>query len=229
MFGSTRGTTAGLSRRRWVGALVAAVLTAVCLGATGQSSTAAAYPGPGTVSGDTGVHDPSMVGPRVALAAGDTTGRLVDAAAAMGELRAAVSALSELDLPPDEILARLHDLTSRFARAPRGPDSEESPDQTWPATCVYAVYDPVTRSCSMAAAGHPPPALVMPDDDVELIDITPGPPLARASASTPSPNAPCPWAAPSPSTTPDGAGAARPRHIPPDELRRVVAAHSSLR
>ena len=31
------------------------------------------------------------------------------------------------------------------------------------ATCLYAVYDPVSRRCAMARAGHPPPALVAPD------------------------------------------------------------------
>ncbi|WP_316743325.1 SpoIIE family protein phosphatase [Streptomyces sp. MK7] len=173
-----------------------------------------------------------LSGSRVALAAGDTTGRFVDAAAAMGELRAAVTALSELDLPPDEILARLHDLTSRFARAPRGPDPEESPDQTWPATCVYAVYDPVARSCSLAAAAHPPPALVLPDGDVELIDIAAGPPLGQGVGEYPVTERTLPVGSTlafyNPALLPDGAGA-RPRHIPLDELHRVVAAHSSLR
>ena len=36
------------------------------------------------------------------------------------------------------------------------------------ATCLYAVYDPVSRRCTMARAGHPPPALVAPDGTVAL-------------------------------------------------------------
>ncbi|MFE5485801.1 SpoIIE family protein phosphatase [Streptomyces sp. NPDC056527] len=45
------------------------------------------------------------------------------------------------------------------------------------ATCLYAVYDPVTRQCSLARAGHPPPALVTPDGTVDILDLPPGPPL----------------------------------------------------
>ncbi|MEU9860155.1 SpoIIE family protein phosphatase [Streptomyces sp. NPDC047971] len=45
------------------------------------------------------------------------------------------------------------------------------------ATCLYAVYDPVTRQCSLARAGHPPPALVAPDGTVEILDLPHGPPL----------------------------------------------------
>ncbi|WP_449350025.1 PP2C family protein-serine/threonine phosphatase [Streptomyces shaanxiensis] len=45
------------------------------------------------------------------------------------------------------------------------------------ATCVYAVYDPVSRSCTMARAGHPPPAVVTPDGEVRFLDLPAGPPL----------------------------------------------------
>ncbi|MGW5698267.1 SpoIIE family protein phosphatase, partial [Streptomyces asiaticus] len=45
------------------------------------------------------------------------------------------------------------------------------------ATCLYAIYDPVTRRCTMARAGHPPPALVRPDGSVEFLDLPAGPPL----------------------------------------------------
>jgi arabinan endo-1,5-alpha-L-arabinosidase len=52
------GTVSG----RWAGALITAVLTAACIGAAGPSFAAApAYPNPGTVTGDIGVHDPSVV------------------------------------------------------------------------------------------------------------------------------------------------------------------------
>uniref|UniRef100_UPI002810A6CE serine/threonine-protein phosphatase n=1 Tax=Streptomyces alfalfae TaxID=1642299 RepID=UPI002810A6CE len=45
------------------------------------------------------------------------------------------------------------------------------------ATCLYAIYDPVSRGCSVARAGHPPPALVHPDGRVEFVDVPAGPPL----------------------------------------------------
>ncbi|MCL6738306.1 ATP-binding SpoIIE family protein phosphatase [Streptomyces neyagawaensis] len=45
------------------------------------------------------------------------------------------------------------------------------------ATCVYAVYDPVSRSCTLARAGHVLPVLVTPDGVVDVLDLPPGPPL----------------------------------------------------
>ncbi|MDY0815061.1 SpoIIE family protein phosphatase [Kitasatospora purpeofusca] len=52
-------------------------------------------------------------------------------------------------------------------------------EQTVPfgATCVYAVYDPVSRRCAMASAGHPPPAVAAPDGRVTYVPLRPGPPL----------------------------------------------------
>ncbi|MEU2632497.1 ATP-binding SpoIIE family protein phosphatase, partial [Kitasatospora sp. NPDC007106] len=41
----------------------------------------------------------------------------------------------------------------------------------------YAVYDPVTRACTIASAGHPPPAVAGPDGTVHFLPVTPGPPL----------------------------------------------------
>jgi serine phosphatase RsbU (regulator of sigma subunit) len=37
------------------------------------------------------------------------------------------------------------------------------------ATCLYAVYDPVTRRCAMASAGHPPPVVVTPGGTVAAL------------------------------------------------------------
>src|SRR5256714_7849074 len=45
------------------------------------------------------------------------------------------------------------------------------------ATCLYVVYDPVTGLCSMAAAGHPSPAVVARDGSVRFLDLPTGPPL----------------------------------------------------
>ncbi|MGW2786148.1 SpoIIE family protein phosphatase [Streptomyces populi] len=124
----------------------------------------------------------SLSGARVALVAGDTTTE-ADAAdpTAMGELRAAIEALSDLDLPPDEILERLHDLASRPQPVPAGTPGLPAPD-TVPASCLYVVYDPVTRLCTAASAGHPGPVLVHPGGDVEALDIDPGPPLGQGIA-----------------------------------------------
>ncbi|MEU6573451.1 SpoIIE family protein phosphatase [Streptomyces sp. NPDC046805] len=110
-----------------------------------------------------------LSGARVALVVGDVTGHGLHAAAVMGRLRTAVHTLADLDLDPDEVLTQLDDLVVRL--------TEEDPDCEG-ATCLYAVYDPISRSCTFARAGHPPPALVSPDGAVEFLDaIPPGPPL----------------------------------------------------
>ncbi|RAG81708.1 PAS sensor protein, partial [Streptacidiphilus pinicola] len=45
------------------------------------------------------------------------------------------------------------------------------------ATCLYAVYDPIARRVALARAGHPVPAVRLPDGDVEFLDVPAGPPL----------------------------------------------------
>ncbi|MFF3918677.1 SpoIIE family protein phosphatase [Streptomyces sp. NPDC001852] len=49
------------------------------------------------------------------------------------------------------------------------------------ASCLYAIYDPTRRRCTMARAAHPPPALVLPDDTVHFPDVPAGPPLGLVS------------------------------------------------
>ncbi|OLZ68305.1 histidine kinase [Streptomyces amritsarensis] len=45
------------------------------------------------------------------------------------------------------------------------------------ATCLYAIYDPVSGRCRMASAGHPGPALVRPGGRVEFPELPTGLPL----------------------------------------------------
>ncbi|MFI5972358.1 SpoIIE family protein phosphatase [Streptomyces sp. NPDC051452] len=115
-----------------------------------------------------------LSGARVALVVGDVVGHGLHAAATMGRLRTAVHNFSSLDLPPDELLGLLDELVVRI-------DQDETPAEgaavVTGATCLYAVYDPVSRVCTMARAGHPPPALVRPDGAVEFVDVPAGPPL----------------------------------------------------
>jgi GAF domain-containing protein/anti-sigma regulatory factor (Ser/Thr protein kinase) len=130
-----------------------------------------------------------LSGERVALVTGDTGGQGLRAVATMAELRATVSALATLDLPPGQVLARLHLMVSRMAeeRAREHRDfplnvlGEPGPGRparrTARTTCLYAVYDPFSRACQIASAGHPPPALAYPDGTVGLVPITAGPPL----------------------------------------------------
>ncbi|MFG2586137.1 SpoIIE family protein phosphatase [Streptomyces malaysiensis] len=107
---------------------------------------------------------------RVALVVGDVTGHGLHATATMGRLRTAVQTLADLELDPTELLTHLDDLVQQLAR-------EEAPGSPVGATCLYAVYNPVTRRCGVASAGHPPPVVVRPDGTIEVIDVSPGPPL----------------------------------------------------
>ncbi|MGW7311015.1 ATP-binding SpoIIE family protein phosphatase, partial [Streptomyces sp. NPDC054835] len=54
-------------------------------------------------------------------------------------------------------------------------DRHASP--TTGATCAYAIYDPVSRRCSVASAGHPPPVVADPAGSVSYLPVDPGPPL----------------------------------------------------
>ncbi|MFD7131145.1 SpoIIE family protein phosphatase [Streptomyces sp. NPDC059894] len=107
---------------------------------------------------------------RVALVVGDVAGHGLHATATMGRLRTAIQTLADLELDPTELLTHLDDMVQRLAaEAPHG--------DAIGATCLYAVYDPVTRHCAMATAGHPPPVVVRPDRTVQVVDVSPGPPL----------------------------------------------------
>ncbi|MFC9240366.1 SpoIIE family protein phosphatase [Streptomyces decoyicus] len=112
-----------------------------------------------------------LSGARVALVVGDVVGHGVHAAATMGRLRAAVQALADLDLSPEEVLAHLDDMLNRVAH------DTNTDDGSIGATCLYAVYDPVSCSCALARAGHPAPLLVSPDGAGRLLELPTGPPL----------------------------------------------------
>ncbi|WP_181809673.1 ATP-binding SpoIIE family protein phosphatase, partial [Streptomyces shenzhenensis] len=121
-----------------------------------------------------------LSGARVALVVGDVVGHGIRASATMGRLRTAVRTLADVDLAPDELLTQLDDLVIRLDRE-EGPEvpgrAETASLGEVGATCLYAVYDPVSRRCTIARAGHPPPALVTPAGDVRFLDLPAGPPL----------------------------------------------------
>lgn len=116
-----------------------------------------------------------LPGTRVVLIVGDVVGHGLHAAASMGRLRTAVHNFAALDLAVDEVLTHLDDLVA-------GLDRDEDPTGTYGtgaigASCVYAIYDPTTRRCTAGRAGHPPPALVLPDGTTQFLDLPAGPPL----------------------------------------------------
>ncbi|MEV5953980.1 SpoIIE family protein phosphatase [Streptomyces sp. NPDC051987] len=114
-----------------------------------------------------------LSGLRVAMVVGDVVGHGVQASATMGRLRTAVRTLADIDLAPDELLTHLDDLVLRLSAEQGG---EGSPGEVG-ATCLYAVYDPVTRRCTLARAGHPPPVLLRPGHRPHQLDLPAGPPL----------------------------------------------------
>ncbi|NBM15874.1 SpoIIE family protein phosphatase [Streptomyces sp. GC420] len=131
-----------------------------------------------------------LPGHRTALVVGDVMGRGLRAAVAMGELRTAVRTLALLDLEPAEVLSALDEI-ARGLGAPGGQHSgaqkasrsaalqarDADLSEVYLATCVYAVYDPVTRRCTFANAGHLPPALVEPGEEALMLEVPPGMPL----------------------------------------------------
>ncbi|MFF7453654.1 SpoIIE family protein phosphatase [Kitasatospora sp. NPDC008115] len=105
-----------------------------------------------------------LPGSRVALVVGDVMGHGLHSAAAMGRFRTAMQTLAALDLPAGQLLRHLDNLAHKL-----GDDHL--------ATCLYAVYDPINRTCELASAGHVPPVLVHPDGTGELLEIPAGAPI----------------------------------------------------
>ncbi|GAA2156542.1 SpoIIE family protein phosphatase [Kitasatospora kazusensis] len=101
---------------------------------------------------------------RVALVVGDVMGHGIRAAATMGQLRTVARTLATLDMPPEQVLTRLDETAMGIGEGQF-------------ATCICAVYDPVDRTCTVAAAGHLPPVWVAPDGTSRTVDLPPGVPL----------------------------------------------------
>ncbi len=124
-----------------------------------------------------------LPGHRTALVVGDVMGRGLRAAVAMGELRTAVRTLALLDLEPAEVLGYLDEIARGLSdpaagrtRRGKGRDGENLAE-VYLATCVYAVYDAVTRRVTIANAGHLPPVVVQPGDPAMMLDVPHGIPL----------------------------------------------------
>jgi GAF domain-containing protein/anti-sigma regulatory factor (Ser/Thr protein kinase) len=123
-----------------------------------------------------------LSGSRVALVVGDVVGHGLNASATMGRLRTAVRTLADVDLPPDELLVHLDDLVMHLTNDEEAATAEGEAGSgvlsgVLAATCLYAVYDPVSRCCVLASAGHPLPVLVTPEGAVDLVCGVVGLPL----------------------------------------------------
>ncbi|MFF9816201.1 SpoIIE family protein phosphatase [Streptomyces sp. NPDC014006] len=105
-----------------------------------------------------------LPGSRVALVVGDVMGHSMTSAAIMGQLRTTAQTLAGLDLPPQEVLHHLDEQAQRL-----GTDRM--------ATCLYAVYDPVSHRITIANAGHPPPVLLHLGGEAEVLRVPAGAPI----------------------------------------------------
>ncbi|MFE2039980.1 SpoIIE family protein phosphatase [Streptomyces sp. NPDC059477] len=105
-----------------------------------------------------------LPGSRVALVVGDVMGHSMTSAAIMGQLRTTAQTLAGLDLPPQEVLHHLDEQAQRL-----GADRM--------ATCLYAVYDPVSHRITIANAGHPPPVLLHLGGRAEVLSVPAGAPI----------------------------------------------------
>lgn len=123
---------------------------------------------PGTLLGRIGgdwFDSVKLPGARTAFVVGDVMGHGLNSAAMMGQLRTAVQTMAALDLPPAQLLRNLDDLAQRLG-------------DTYLATCLYAVYDPIASELHIANAGHIPPVLVRAADGrSELLDLPTGAPI----------------------------------------------------
>ncbi|MGI5139904.1 MULTISPECIES: SpoIIE family protein phosphatase [unclassified Streptomyces] len=120
-----------------------------------------------------------LSGARVALTVGDIPGTGVEATACMGQICSAVRTLAQLDLAPDEVLARLDDMVPRLVEREHTAGSPPIVEKLVGATCLYAVYDPVSRRCVMASAGHPAPVVADPADQVRFAELPSNQPLGQ--------------------------------------------------
>jgi serine phosphatase RsbU (regulator of sigma subunit) len=122
-----------------------------------------------------------LPGDRTALVVGDVVGHGINAAAGMGRLRTAVRALAALDLPPDRLLTHLDDVALQLSEESEEPDPSGVPPLA--ATCLYVIHDPTARSCTLARAGHPPPAVVAPGATADYPESPAGAPIGWGLAA----------------------------------------------
>lgn len=94
---------------------------------------------------------------RIALVVGDVTGRGVQAASVMGQLRTALRAYVIEGHGPGSALPTLTRLMLDL-------------DEAFMATVLMLVLDPATRALRLASAGHPPPLLVPAEGEPSFLE-----------------------------------------------------------
>lgn len=113
---------------------------------------------------------------RFAAAVGDVVGHGLQAAAVMGMLRSALSAVIRAIPSPAQAL----EVLGLYARSLEGATA---------ATAVKVLVDTRSRLIIYSNAGHPPPVLLHPDGTHELLDKATDPPLGARPHHVPRPQA----------------------------------------
>jgi GAF domain-containing protein/anti-sigma regulatory factor (Ser/Thr protein kinase) len=115
----------------------------------------------------------ALPGGQLAVVLGDVAGHDVQAAALMGQVRAALRALALRDPDPATVLAGLDQLVASLG-------AEARSDERF-VTVVYGVVDPDGRRLTLASAGHPAPLVRRCTEDGRVVarylDVPPGAPL----------------------------------------------------
>ncbi|MFE0352070.1 PP2C family protein-serine/threonine phosphatase [Streptomyces nigra] len=113
---------------------------------------------------------------RYAAAVGDVVGHGLHAAAVMGMLRSALSAVIRATPSPAQAL----EVLGLYARSMEGATA---------ATAVKVLVDTRSRLIIYSNAGHPPPVLLHTDGSCELLDKATDPPLGTREHHVPRPQA----------------------------------------
>jgi anti-sigma regulatory factor (Ser/Thr protein kinase) len=107
-----------------------------------------------------------LPGNRLVLVVGGVLGSAQATRMVADQFRSAVRVLTQLDLSPAQVLARLDVLA-------------ESLGEQYASTCVYCSCDLSDGTAVFASAGNPPPLLRTPYDPAYRIALPSGPPLGR--------------------------------------------------
>lgn len=110
---------------------------------------------------------------QLAVVLGDVAGHDVQAAALMGQVRAALRALALSDPDPAPVLAGLDRLVASLSAEPNS-------DELF-VTVLYGLIEPDTARLTIASAGHPPPLIRRGSPGrpatVRYVEVAPGAPL----------------------------------------------------
>ncbi|WP_078947768.1 SpoIIE family protein phosphatase [Streptomyces griseus] len=106
----------------------------------------------------------ALPGGRTLQVMGDVMGHGFTAAVAMSQYRSLLRTLAASGSPVDRILAQADHRVASI-----GVDRA--------ATCLLALIDPESGTCTLSSAGHPPPALLHREASAELVPVAAGPPL----------------------------------------------------